>query len=225
MKETYSMKEVIFMYLKAGIKKEAWDTFRTVETAPTDEFRKEYKRIISIMKKITRIFTDSEECAKVIEGENFSVMGKDVGALIELFYRYDTDPIWREIEKLLPLYDSDEENSEESKKHRGTERSTAVKKVGKLKKGPKRDIEDFINEIEDVLKISFEDYRDKYTNERKKTYKGCTYDVDIMCHEIYETADILERIFQDRVAGIADLLDNASGRNLLVRKGTWNIIE
>lgn len=225
MKEMYNMEEVVFMYLKASIKKKEWDLIRTVETAPTDEFREEYKRLISIMKKIVYMFTGSEECAEVIEDKNFSVKGENVRALTELLYRYDRDIIWREIEKLLPLYDGGEENSEESKKHRGTEQSKAVKRVERLKKGPKRSFEDFKNEIEDALQISLDDQIDIENKGEEEKNKGCKYDVDIMCNEICETADILERIFQDRVTGIAELLDNASGRNLLVRKGTWNIIE
>ncbi|MCI8548832.1 MAG: hypothetical protein HFJ38_08145, partial [Bacilli bacterium] len=95
MREMYNMEEVVFMYLKASIKKKEWDLIRTVETAPTDEFREEYKRLISIMKKIVYMFTGSEECAEVIEDKNFSVKGENVRALTELLYRYDRDIIWR----------------------------------------------------------------------------------------------------------------------------------
>ena len=225
MKETYSMKEVGFMYLKASIKKEEWETFRTLKTAPTDEFRKEYKRLRTVMKKIVYMFTGSEECIEVIEDENFSVKGEDVRDVAKLFYHYDTDIIWREIEKLLPLYDGNEENSEESKKHRGTEQRKAVKRIERLKRCPEREYEDFINEIEDALKISLEAQKDVDIKGNKEKGNCCKYDVDIMCNEICETADTLERIFQDRVAGITGLIDNASGRNLLGRKGTWNIIE
>ena len=230
MKETYSMEEVTFMYSKATVNKADWEN-ETYETVKRDEVREEYKRLMFIMKKIVRMFTNSEECVKVIEDKNFSVIGEDVRDVVGLLYDYEKDDIWKKIEKLLPLYDGDEENSEGAKKHRGTEYGELYrlrvraerKRIRKLKEEkyvPLQSINDLEDEMQDVLKRLSEKKKDTNLEQEEECLEN---EFDILYDEICEVADILEKILKNRVPEITGLLDDATGRDLAFRKGTWNI--
>lgn len=251
MKEMYSMKEVVFMYLKASIKKQEWETFRTLETAPTDEFREEYKRLMPIMKRIVFMLTASEECVEIFQDKNLMLNSEEVKAIAGLLYQFETNDIWIDIEELLPLYSAKEKDNKSNKKRRpkGTEWRTAIRKIYGLNCLPRKTRRDIDNEIYKVLENN-EKEREKLKNnkeEREKlgnnieeqeksensTEKQEDNDIcikerrelpfDEMYSEIYTAANLLETVLSHRVKNAKELIDNATGRKLSFVKGTWKI--
>lgn len=220
MKETYSMEEVIFMYSKATVNKAEWEN-KTYETVWRDEVRSEYKRIMFLLKKIVFMLTASEECVEIFQNKNLMLNSKEVKNIAGLLYQYETNGIWRDIEKLLPLYDIEAENDKNNKERRpkGTEWRMAIKKMYGLDSVMKKTWEDMVNEIYEFLE----------TNSAKKGDNGIWIEksrkipFDEMYNEICTAADLLENVLSHRVKNVKELIDSTTGRELSFVKGIWNI--